>query len=277
MSLKNEVDVAYQLYEKYPVQILSKEVLDIQTLLEGPELPNASLIKKLVSVNPAMAGDLVALANDFSMKSAHPQRIQTIDAAIDFLGMNQIKNYVYSIQVKTFMDQGPIRGLTYHSISVAQVLMSLSQKVRLLNQSQAYLFGLIHDIGTFILSKIDPMLPETFVGSLPNHYKLHENEYERFGTSHSALSYVVAKEWGLDDAMCKAILLHHQKDLKRVKDDRVQKLTALLELAHCLVLEEHTDLNKTEAKLMFDDSLNILSMSEDTLTDMRYALAHQAT
>ncbi|MGE4498744.1 MAG: HDOD domain-containing protein [Hydrogenovibrio sp.] len=269
MSLKDQVDVARQLLANYPVVTIPREVMELRKLLDLYEFPNPSKIKELVSTSPTLAGDLVALANKLSQKKPQPKSIQSIDAAIDFLGLKNIKHYVFCVQIQKMLDASPVQGLSYHSIVIADILVQLTKKLNLLNTAEAYMFGLVHDIGTFLFAELDKLHPETFVASLMNHYQVHQDEYARFGTTHSAVGYVMTKDWGLKDEVCKAILLHHEDDLKRIKDKDIRQLTAMLELAHVLALENKKNILETELPVLYEDTIQVLALTEDDVNQIR--------
>lgn len=273
MSLKNQVDVARQLLRNHPVATVPKEVMELRNLLDLYDFPEPAKIKELVSHSPSLAGDLVRLANKLSQKSSHPKSIQSIDNAIDFLGLKNIKHYVFCVQIQKMLDASLVNGLSYHSIVIADTLVVLSKQLKLLNSAEAYMFGLVHDIGTFLFAELDQLHPTTFVSSLVNYYRLHQNEYDHFGTTHSAVGYVMTKEWGLRDEVCKAILLHHEDGLCRIKDPLIRQLTAMLELAHFLTLEHKKDLHNTELEAVEMDAVKALDMTEDDLNQARQTLS----
>ncbi len=269
MSLKNQVAVARQLLVNYPVVTIPQEVIALRKLLDSDEFPNPAKIKEQVATSPALAGDLVALANKLSQQKPQPKSIQSIDAAINFLGLKNIKHYVLCVQLQKMLDAGPVQGLSYHSVVIADILVKLTKKLNLLNTAEAYMFGLVHDIGTFLFAELDKLHPETFVASLVNHYQVHQDEYARFGTTHSAVGYVMTKDWGLKDDVCKAILLHHENDLNRIKDPHIRQLTAMLELAHVLALENKKDILETELPVLYEDTIQALELTEDDIKQIR--------
>jgi hypothetical protein len=64
-------------------------------------------------------------------------------------------------------------------------------------------------------------------------------------------------------------LLHHEDDLKRIKDEDIRQLTAMLELAHVLALENKKNILETELPVLYEDTIQVLGLTEDDVNQIR--------
>lgn len=269
MSYKNQIDVAEQLIRKTCVPVLPTVVTQLQTLFAQNETPSATKIKELLIVNPILTAEIVALANIPALTNSPHIKIKDIDSAILRLGTKYLKNYVMAISVKELLNTSKIVGLSYHSQVIANISMEIARYNKFIRPDEAYLLGLIHDIGAFILAEIDDNYGATFVGKQTNHFGLEQDEEARFGTTHSAIGYVLTHSWNLPNYISQTLLLHHSPSLDKVENDKLKNMIALIELAHAMAIKhkhgkQETKLNDDICKL----SQNILGLSDDDITEI---------
>lgn len=267
MNIKAQVQVAEQLFKRIPILALPDEVLQLRDLLNSSDYPSPSKIKELVGANPALAGEIIGLANDICLNSN--TNVQTIDAAIDLLGLIHLKNYIVAIEIKKMVEGSSIKGLAFHSIQIAKICAIIAKHTKIISFDEAYLMGLVHDIGTFLLAEIDSLYAERFSGQLIKHYSIQALEFEKYGTTHSAVGYVATQAWGISQTLSKGILLHHEEDLQRINDPKVRQAAALLELSHSLAAEMRQNISHTETATMYKHALKALDIPSATLEQIK--------
>lgn len=116
--------------------------------------PNASLnkISKLISSDPVLTGRLIQAANSPLFRGL--TKIQDIQSAVNRLGMTCIQNMVISLSVANLYGGNKpwirtrMREIWNISIKVAAVSEVLSRRYKHLDNSEALLAGLLHDIGS---------------------------------------------------------------------------------------------------------------------------------
>ena len=270
MSYKNQIDVAEQLLRKVSIPTLPNAILELQNLFEKYEVPPTNKIKNALIINPFIAGELVGLANIPALTNSAHIKISDIDTAIHRLGTKYLKNYVMAITVKELLNTSKINGLSYHSQVIAKIAMEIARYNKYIRPDEAYLLGLIHDIGTFALAEVDENYGSTFVSSLTNHFTIERDEVARFGTTHSAIGYALAHSWNIPNYIAQTLLLHHSSNINLIKNDKLKSLVALIELAHSLSIKhnhgkQETDLNHH----ICQTNQTILGLSDDDIIDIR--------
>lgn len=162
----------------------------------------------LASEDPFIAAKIIHLAN--SAAHAGRSKIETLTQAVVRVGVNQVSSLITSISlVKSFKPtQQSHRNLWLRALQVALMSTKIAQLNRA-NSEQAYLSGLLHEIGRFILmtSDVDKFnsLPEELVTTSP---KLIAHEMETFGFNSIDVTINTLKTWQIPDAISNAITGH---------------------------------------------------------------------
>ncbi|NOQ94149.1 MAG: HDOD domain-containing protein [Methylophaga sp.] len=169
-------------------------------------------VKTLAEQDPTFTARLIKVAN--SAASAPISQITSISHAVSRIGTRQIKGLITAYSVsKIFVPRNNSElNLWVHSIQVAVASQSIARMATRLKISpeQAYLCGLLHDIGRFILfNKIPdgPVRIDETDWESPE--KLLEAEKEICGLTHAALGGYAAKKWGLPREIANVITNHH--------------------------------------------------------------------
>ncbi|MDH7576284.1 MAG: HDOD domain-containing protein [Bacillota bacterium] len=215
---------------------LPQIVARVLKLTDDPD----STVKELndaICQDQALTAKVLRLAN--SAYYGFPRRISTIIEAIVILGFNTIRNLVLAVSVHNLLSKEVPgyqlgRGeLWRHSIACAMAARTLARRTRFPSPDQAFIAGLLHDIGKVILSVY---VSETF-GELIK--KVHEAkipfpqaEEEILGFTHAVIGSKVADKWNLPLPLVEAIAFHHSP--LNAKEN--PKLTVLVHLADALCM-----------------------------------------
>lgn len=129
------------------------------------------------------------------------------------------------------------RELTRHSIAVACCAEQLAQLVRPAFESHtAYLAGLLHDTGKFLL---DEAMPKSFDIILEQarteKSSLFSVEQANLGIDHAILGKRLAQRLGLGSDVILGIWLHHSRAATTAQAMPQARIAAIVELADCIV------------------------------------------
>ncbi len=165
-----------------------------------------STIASLVSKDQVIAARVLGLAN--SAYSSPLQMISTVPEAVVRLGTTAVRNVVLTVCLTSRMQDPSVdrtRGkeLLDHSIGAAYLARMIAERARV-NADEAFLCGLLHDIGKLVILKqahgyqkrtrraIDPAIVELAV-------------LER----HAAVGAQTLRHWKLPGALDEPVLYHH--------------------------------------------------------------------
>ena len=167
----------------------------------------------LVSIDPPFLARVLQSANSASSAAASP--IVTIERAVARIGANSVASLVTSSAVmKVFVPNSEgERKLWSHSIQVAVGTRTIAKFFPAFEISPecAYLAGLFHDIGRFIMFGLTPEQFKTdeYIW-LEDFEKLLQSELEIFECNHSELGYEVCQKWGIPETIADVVNNHHQ-------------------------------------------------------------------
>lgn len=199
-----------------------KETLD-KLLANAPTLPNVVSkmmmldkdgddyyedVLSLASEDPFIAAKIIHLAN--SAANAGRSKIETLTQAVVRVGVNQVSSLITSISLtKSFKPtQQSHHNLWLRSLQMALTATRIAQ-LNKVNGEQAYLAGLLHEIGRFILMATDVEkfnnLPEELIKTSP---ELVTQEMALFGFNSVDVTIHILKTWQIPNTISHAIIGH---------------------------------------------------------------------
>ena len=186
----------------------SAVVTGVLQLLDQGSAP-VRLIAARVSQSPEIAAQVLRLANS----AVFSESVDTIDRAIVRIGERTLRGLLLAATTYRLLE-GAVSGygfprlyLLRHCGEVATLAQSLARKGPAAFISQAYLAGLLHDLGKPILATV---AEETAVPSGGAIVSVAQ-ERELFGTDHAKVGAWIARRWGLPEDLCLAIERHHDR------------------------------------------------------------------
>lgn len=209
---------------------------EIMRLTEDPD-STVKDIEQAIMKDQSLTTRVLRLAN--SAYYGYARRISTISEASVLLGFQAIRSITLSASVGgLLMKEVPGYGLRENELwrqsqSCAIISRYIARKVRFAKIDQAYVAGLLRDIGKVIVSYY-----------LTEHFKkimdLVENENLSFldaeervlGFHHGQVGAEVAKKWNLPEDLVEAIAYHHSPEEATINP----KLTAIIHLADAVVM-----------------------------------------
>ncbi|VAW40022.1 hypothetical protein MNBD_DELTA03-727 [hydrothermal vent metagenome] len=199
-------------------------------LLEG-DPSNFESVADLLRNDQVLSGRILRYANAAFVGAR--QRITSIPRAISLLGFNTVRGLILSVSVfDCFSDaaQERLEGLVnfwLHAIGVAAASELLAEKLGFANVDEAYLAGLVHDIGKLICYQ---QMPDEFSevclelekqGGYSTDAPLAlDVERRKMGLDHTDVGRIAAEQWMFPEALVKALAAHHQPVPEAIKPEK---------------------------------------------------------
>jgi HD-like signal output (HDOD) protein len=164
----------------------------------------------------AMSAKLLQLVN--SAFFGIDQRISSIERTVTLLGFVRIKALVLTEQIfRTFPPPHDLPELTMdrlwrHALRIAEMGRSISRLEKQTGDrpDQAFMAGLLHDIGLLVLaSHQGQALEEMCCQAKASGQPLHALEKERWGVCHADVGAFLLQLWGLPPRIVEAVKAHH--------------------------------------------------------------------
>jgi putative nucleotidyltransferase with HDIG domain len=153
------------------------------------------------------------MANSAYYGGRYTRRINNAHHAIVIIGFDALKEIVLTISLfHTFREIQDIKNLHplwKHSLQSALVSKRLAWAFRYENTDEAYLVGLIHDIGKLIIQQ---HFLEKFNSIYGKHYngpEILKAEEKLLGITHAVIGGGMAQHWDFPTTLCEAISHHH--------------------------------------------------------------------
>jgi len=171
-------------------------------------------VSSLISGDPPFAARVLRAAASAAMAPSHAAGIPTIHQAITRLGARGAVNLVVTQSAtRVFLPRSAWeRELWVHALSTATLANRLAPLLRLrtIDPAVAYLAGLMHDIGHFVLYLEAPdELREIGEVGWTTPTALIQAEKEVCGFTHAELGYLAACKWQLPEDLAGFIRHHH--------------------------------------------------------------------
>jgi putative nucleotidyltransferase with HDIG domain len=188
-------------------------LLRIIEVCNGEET-NFKELSRIIETDPALTSNILRMINSpyFSL----PNKVFNLDQALVLIGMDAVKNIAISASIhqvfKTEQKSSPLhlKAFWRHSLMCALLARALAKKLQYPNPDEAFLTGLLHDIGKLVLWVNFPKEYEKAVVSSQGSSDRLLSEEAKLGALHSEVGAWIIGDWGLPSLVADAILYHHE-------------------------------------------------------------------
>lgn len=167
------------------------------------------------------------------------RRVQTLRQATVMLGRDTIINLALSASVMSLQNQiarelaVDLSGLAKHNIAVALAARELAKQYRLPNPGEAFVAGLLHDIGKLVLlTHFGDTYAKFLLAAGQNPKPLVVLEDYCFDIDHAVAGQVLCQLWNLPETLVEAVAEHHEKPAPKSLAWVVSQANDLAKLMH---------------------------------------------
>lgn len=166
-------------------------------------------IENITAADPVLAGKLLGAANS-ALFGSRFQIVRLRDAVMR-LGIPEARRILLASCFAGLFASKPLHDLWKHSQAVAVAAGDLAELAGL-DTEQAYLAGLLHDIGRLIFMKLPARLQTAEREWLAQGFPVNYAETLAYGTDHSAFGAECLATWNLPEGITDAVRLHHRPE-----------------------------------------------------------------
>lgn len=200
------------------IATLPQITLKIIDLVEDPS-STAQDLHNVISNDPALCSRILKVVN--SSFYGLPGQIASINRAIVMLGLNAVKNIAIAASLAKLFRGGELtstlsaKDLWQHSNATAAAAKMISDSLKLGLADEAYLAGLMHDIGVMVEMQFDrTKLIECIEKCAADDngapaVSLLEVEAEFFGATHQDFGAALCEKWKFPQPFITAAGFHH--------------------------------------------------------------------
>ncbi|MDC7124788.1 MAG: HDOD domain-containing protein [Spirochaetales bacterium] len=185
-----------------------ENVTIIQKLINDPDSELTDIARQ-ISMDPALTADLLKSVN--SAQFMLPKKVDNIVEAVKLMGLRGIKNMLFSTGTQRILKTDQ-KALWDHSYRVAFYSYNLAKNFKKKRDllDDAYVGGILHDIGKIVFSNVHPDLLEK-ISKFCNDRQLESNIMEELsaGLNHAVIGGRISKKWNFPPPLIAAISYHH--------------------------------------------------------------------
>ena len=174
-------------------------------------------VASLVESDPAIASELLGVVNSplfgFSGEITSPAH------GIALLGIERTKSLATALAMRSMMQGGPrtpvVRRLWTHSMATAAIAQEFAAAYGI-PHDLAHVAAIMHDLGRMALLAAYPTeYTRLALAAHDTEAEIRAEEQAQFGMDHCYAGLILAKAWGLPQALWKAVGSHHEASANR--------------------------------------------------------------
>lgn len=171
-------------------------------------------ITDIINKDVALCAKVIAVAN--SPVYGHVRHQNNLKHIVLALGLDTIKSIAITASVQQFFSRYSNKKIHFlkqfwrHTLACATIARSLARLTSYKYVEEAYIAGLLHDIGKLVLANhAGADYTDLTHGAHPAD-ELLVLEKENFNIGHDELGANLLGRWGVNDSICDAVRFHHQ-------------------------------------------------------------------
>jgi putative nucleotidyltransferase with HDIG domain len=183
------------------VEVLGQDHAPASACIDAIERDQALTVRVLHLANSAFYGA--------------PGKVSRVGDAVQMLGLRTVANTLAALSLRTTLTALQCKGFPFeaywrHSLCTAISAREFAKRVSL-DTGEAFLLGLLHDVGRLILAVTSPALEARALQRYRQEgMSMHEAEQRVFGVSHTEVGAAVTRQWNFPPSITDAVLHHHQ-------------------------------------------------------------------
>jgi putative nucleotidyltransferase with HDIG domain len=216
-----------EVMQKHQLPALPVVVMKVLEIVQDSNCDVRTLCRVL-SDDAALAGRILAIS-----RSAHyAQRTlpTNLHAAVQVLGFRTLRNVLFAASAQNLLlGSGKFaEKLWSHSLATALAARLLCRRIGIRDEEQAFLAGLLHDVGEMILVHGDARGFEDVCAAVDDEKgSMVDKEKEMFGFDHAFIGRTLLDSWNINSSICEAVLQHHEADM----GIEAKSMTAIIRMA----------------------------------------------
>ena len=270
--MQDKLRAALQAIQGVKIPELPTEVLALEEEIKS-KFGSLAKAAEIIEMNTTLSGEVMRLVQSPIIETKEP--VNSIRDAVNVLGFDNLYNLVVSSALQNlFSGDGVLKDIMDNSVDVAFCMADLSEYVEGVSRDEAYMLGLFHNVGALLMATKDakayePLFSDSMI--LPNTVIAKENAV--FGSNHAMIGVLIAKKWHLPIHMLNAIMLHHNQSCRRIENDQVRAMVAMIKVANAVVAEISLGAYRGEEMKNYEaDGAEELMIDEEEISTIRSSL-----
>ncbi|MDH3890679.1 MAG: HDOD domain-containing protein [candidate division Zixibacteria bacterium] len=202
---------------------LPQTLAEVLKIVKDENASTRDLADVLVK-DPALTAKLLRIVN--SPYYGAGREITTVTQAAMTLGTRAISALALSSSIYDLSGQWQVsvdrQRFWRHSLEVAMAARMIARESGYAYPEEAFICGLLHDIGILILEKSFPDKFQRIWKQAEAGESISELEEHIWGTNHARIGQFLLEQWGLPAVICEAVGHHHSQILTESTDPELR-------------------------------------------------------
>ncbi|PKO49396.1 MAG: hypothetical protein CVU31_00100 [Betaproteobacteria bacterium HGW-Betaproteobacteria-4] len=170
-------------------------------------------LANIVEQDPGLASRILSVANSPALRRG--RELKSLETCLVALGTRLVRSLATCLSIQRLFDRNAkldastVADFWSHSLLVGELARSVAELAEYPHPDEAYLSGLLHDIGELILLSAlgDPYW--RFLKNSAESPRLQAEESQLFGTTHAEVGGWLIDQWGIDTLLADGVAFHH--------------------------------------------------------------------
>ena len=179
------------------------------------EQPNSTItdFSNVLSCDPDLCARILSLAN--SAFYSFPASIESVDKAVQIIGIRQIRELVLATSIIKVFSKMPLgminmRSFWEHSVAVGMMAKAIGQYCNITQPERFYVAGLLHDIGRLVFYiKLPGLMHDLLVQREVKEEFLFVLEQDSLGYTHAEAGGRLLESWRVPVSIHEPVSFHH--------------------------------------------------------------------
>jgi len=203
---------AFEALEAFPALAESRNRL--LRLVSAERISPADVVATVES-DIALVISVMRLANQ--LDGPGRGRIESVVKAVDVLSPESVQALATRARTFDFFERSSLweaapERFRLHGVATQRAADRLAQEAGYEHRDRLMVTALLHDIGKLVLTHAYPGYPDQFHGDARTPEERIHRERRELGVDHALVGGVLARRWGLPNAVASAIERHHADD-----------------------------------------------------------------
>jgi putative nucleotidyltransferase with HDIG domain len=174
---------------------------------------SAEDLGKVILKDQSLTLRILKVVNSAYYQRRGREQVTTVSKAVVLIGFNGVRRLALGMSVcDTLRSADELPGMERfwaHSLATAITARLLAELSGHPSKEEAFVAGLVHDIGKLVLARCEPELYARLLAEHGSDGPLRAAERQAFGLSHAQAGKKLARRWGLPGALEEVIGDHH--------------------------------------------------------------------
>jgi len=203
-------------------------VFELNTLL-GSKPVDLKRVSEVICTDPSLTAQMIRICNSAFLSL--PTKVKSIEHAVVLLGTERLRTLVLTCSLLEYVGHSvaseDVQSFWQHSFLTATLSERLARDIHFAQPEQAYLGGLLHDIGALPILLFSSSQAEQDHALAASQLWSEDTEHERqhFGTDHCEIGHWIGVSWNFPSTLLEVMVKHHTP-AEAVEDPRLVGIVA---------------------------------------------------